>query len=418
MNCLETKVNELKVDVSFNPKQRNTSCVINRRVSWADMPADILFIVFGLLRDINNLSFLDLYQCLAVCHSWRSVAKQIWRNHILPTTPWLLHKETKVYEILFNTNPYKWHKHLRLETNDNASCFSLNLDSYRMKIYASYDGWLLLGTSLIQPFLYNPVTKVLLQLPQLPRDSGLHSHMKFVSSRSTPTDPNCIICLKFSKKRDFINCYGTTLAFCRPVSSSSWVILEELVEDIVFCGGQFYAIATSGALFVYNDNIINGNTVPYTSWTWTKMKIGGEICGIDSRSMIDVRFFFYLVESKTGDLLLIKRIFERNCTTKSFCIFKLKNWSDTIYGHYNYYWDEISRLPEKEALLLGWNDCISISIDEHNTYKSDCIYFYDEDIGGKLTVYGMYNLRRHSILKKSSSTGGSVQTFDMMFIDS
>lgn len=105
-------------------------------------------------------------------------------------------------------------------------------------------------------------------------------------------------------------------------------------KDIVFCGGQFYAIATSGALFVYNDNIINGSTVPYASWTWTKMKIGGEICGINSRSMLGVHcFFFYLVESKTGDLLLVKRIFERNCTTKSFCIFKLKYWSDTIYGH-------------------------------------------------------------------------------------
>ncbi|KAK1375285.1 DUF295 domain-containing protein [Heracleum sosnowskyi] len=408
MSCLETRLNQLKLDVSFIPQQkRSTSCVINRRVSWADMPADILFNIFGLLRDINNHHFLDLFQCLAVCRTWRFVAKQIWQNHILPTTPWLLQEERKDKKIVFNTNPYMWHKHLRLDTNDEESSFSFDFNSYRMKMYASYDGWLLLGTSTKRPLLYNPITKLLLQLPPLPTDLHLqlHSHMKFVSSRSRPTDPDCIICLKFSKKRDLFDNYGTTLIFCRPALSSSWLRLEEDVEDIMFCGGQFYAIAASGALFVYNDDIIYGNTDPYTSRTWLKMKMGGEICG--SRSVIDVHcFFLYLVESKNGEILMIKRILERDCeATKSFCIFKLKYWSDTIYGHYSYYyWDEISSLPEKEALLLGWNDCSSISMDEHSAYKSNCIYFYDEDLWGKVVAYGMYDLTRHSILKKSEES--------------
>ncbi|KAK1375293.1 DUF295 domain-containing protein [Heracleum sosnowskyi] len=400
-------MNQLKVDVSFNPKQRNTSCVIIRRVSWADIPADILFIIFGILRDINHNSFLDLYQCLAVCRSWRFVAKQIWRNHILPTTPWLLQEDDANNKIVFNTNPYKWHKHLRLDTNDEESSFYFDFNSYGMKIYASYDGWLLLGTSMYQPLLYNPVTKLLLQLPPLPGHLHLNFHMKFVSSRSRPTDPNCIICLKFSKKRDYMNCSGTTLMFCKPASSTSWLRLEENVEDFIFCGGQFYAIAASGALSVYNDDVIYGSVDPYTSRTWRKMEIGSELCG-NSRSVNDVhRCFFYLVESKTGEMLMIKRIFERRCyTTKSFCIFKLKYRSDTIYGHYNYcYWDEISSLSENEALLLGWNDCISISMDEqHDAYKSNCIYFYDEDTWGKVMAYGIYDFRRRSILKKSEES--------------
>ncbi|KAL8112992.1 hypothetical protein AgCh_020347 [Apium graveolens] len=121
------------------------------------------------------------------------------------------------------------------------------------------------------------------------------------------------------------------------------------------------------------------------------MKIGGEICGIDSRSVMDAYCFFYLVESKTGEMLMIKRMFgRRSYTTISFCIFKLKYWSDTVNGHSNYYyWDETSSLPGKEALLLGWNDCSSISMDEHNAYKSNCIYFYDEDMFGKVVAYGI-----------------------------
>lgn len=308
---------------------RNTSCNLNSisRVPWADLPADILFIIFGLLQDMKNLNFLDLYQCLAVCRSWRFVAKQIWRNHILPTTPWLLQEEAD-YTIALKTNLYKWHKHLRLDTNDNDHSYSCSLDLYRMRTYASFDGWLLLGTSNQQPgtsdnqpFLYNPVTTLLLQLPLLPIDLMLHSHMKIVSSRATPTDPNCIICLKFSVKRELFYRNTITLAFCRPALSSSWLTLRDSVEDIIFCGGHFYAIHITGALFVYNDDIINGKTNAYTSWSWKKMKIGGEICNIDSRSFLQFyNFFFYLVESKSGELLMIKRIFARKCyTTKSFC---------------------------------------------------------------------------------------------------
>ncbi|KAK1375274.1 hypothetical protein POM88_031467 [Heracleum sosnowskyi] len=95
-------------------------------MSWAGMPADILFIIFGLLRHLNNLNFLDLYQCVVVCRSWRFVAKQKWQTHILLTTPWLLQEEKNIenHNILFNTNPYSIQSFTR--SSDRKSRSSAN----------------------------------------------------------------------------------------------------------------------------------------------------------------------------------------------------------------------------------------------------------------------------------------------------
>ena len=105
-----------------------------------------------------------------------------------------------------------------------------------------------------QPFLYNTITALLLQLPPLPPRIELCLFMKFISSGALPTDHNCIICVKFSSKRERKNCDNTLLTFCRPTVSTSWVKLKEKAEDIIFSGGKFYAIDSGRDLFVYNSD--------------------------------------------------------------------------------------------------------------------------------------------------------------------
>ncbi|KAL6511285.1 hypothetical protein OROHE_020509 [Orobanche hederae] len=249
-----SSTSESSLETAKSRVMKNISCIINRisRMSWADLPVDILFVIFGFLYDMNNLKFLDLYQCLAVCRSWRLVAKQIWQTRILPTTPWLLFHIDRSNKIVLKTNLYKCHESPpSLATKDNDVSFSSTLNLFHFQTYASYDGWLLVGNSVDQPFLYNPVTE-LLQLPPLPPYYTLSLFMKFVSSGASPTDHNCIICIKFSSRREHMEYDDTYLAFCRPSVSTSWVELKEEAEDVIFSGGKFYTIGSGGNLFVYN----------------------------------------------------------------------------------------------------------------------------------------------------------------------
>ena len=71
--------------------------------------------------------------------------------------------------------------------------------------------------------------------------------MKSVSSGASPTDYNCIICVKFSSKENVLNCDNTLLAFCRPAVSTSWVKLKEKAEDNT----------ATGAFIWWNQNIEN-----------------------------------------------------------------------------------------------------------------------------------------------------------------
>ncbi|KAL6526745.1 hypothetical protein OROGR_015835 [Orobanche gracilis] len=381
-------------------KPRTISRIINRisRMSWADLPVDILFIIFGFLHDMNIHNLFDLYQCLAVCRSWRFVVKQIWQTRILPTTPWLLFHIDRSKKIFFKTNLHRFHEYPpSLAAKDNDASLSCTLNLFHLQTYASYDGWLLLGNSGYQPFLYNPITALLLQLPPLPPWCPLHLYMKFVSSGASPTDHNCIICIRFSNKRERMNHDNTSLLFCRPAVSTSWVVLKEKAEDFIFNGGKFYSVGSGGDLFVYNSDVINGNTSCCIGQPWKNIKIAEAVFDTKSLPRIgDCCCCFYLVESKHRELLMIMRTADRkNYITKSFRTFML-NRSDNnhngIRNGYHYYWKEISSLPEKESIILLWNEGMSISVDDHNGYKSNSIYFYDEEHWGQTTTYGIYDL--------------------------
>lgn len=387
-------------------------------MAWNDLLHELLSIIFlNIIKNNQNLS--DLYQCLGVCRSWRQLAQQCLLN--IAPTPWLLlnHKYPN-QSVTFNTTICNFHNPTRLVPECTLS-FPL-ID--HTKAYACYDGWLLVGfdhkdfrTS--TAFLHNPLSGLLLQLPPFPSHLRLDAHgpIKFVISESCPTDRNCIICVKFSVRG------YSVLAFCKPAPihddysfkgkrcllssfSAYWIVPPEKesseIEDIIFSRGKFYTIDRFAALYVYSyDTSTDVITSEPVIVVWFNVFNDQKVATGRVRSN---RNYNSLVKSKSGDLFMIKRIFDEKYArvTVACSIFKL-NMSNIGY----YHWSEISNLNEKEALILGWNDCISVSVSENNpTFKPNCIYFFDKYAsGGKVVRYGVYDLRTRTFLSYANDNG-------------
>lgn len=151
-----------------------------------------------------------------------------------------------------------------------------------------------------------------------------------------------------------------SLAFCRPSVSTSWVRNTS-----------------------FNSDIINGNTSFCIDQPWKEIKIAEAVFNTKSLPPFDDFCWFYLVESKQTELLMIMRtVDKRNYFTKSFRIFKLNesddSYNDRRHCSYPYYWKDLSSLLVKESIILLRNEGMSISVDDQNGHKSNSIYFYDE----------------------------------------
>lgn len=187
------------------------------------------------------------------------------------------------------------------------------------------------------------------------------------------------------------------------------------VVSMIFHQETFYTVDDDCSLFVhsgftefFNDN--SGTTkTSMKTWPWPVKE--NKVASTFRHN--DVYFhecFIQLLKSINGELMMVERIFdEESYITKSFNVFKLtlrgsykKKYWESDNNDYKYYWKEIDRLDNNEALYLGWNDSISVSVNnsyDHNiqSYKPNCIYFFDESVNYKLCNYGIYDLESRSI---------------------
>ncbi|KAL1807727.1 hypothetical protein ACET3Z_024717 [Daucus carota] len=396
-------------------------------MSWGDLPIDLLSAIFRYLT--NDVCYLpDLYQCVYVCSSWRHVAKELCQCSVVRTAPWLLIPREQPDRLVFDTGLYDSHNKTSIVFDDSSSSIlslgmPISSTDQKIIVYASHGGWLLLGPvfkwlpsesseSEHPLFLYNPLLRVVIKLPPLPSHLRLYDNTQFVMSESSPGDPKCILCIKIN--------WGV-LAFCKPstVLPSSWVLSVQpssskfYVVSMIFHKENFYTMDDDRALYVHpgiTDFFLNGNGSGDMSRTWPWPVIENKVAlSTYKYNAIKDGCFIQLVESKNGELLMVERIFgdEHNMRI-SFNVYRLtirgsykkKNWGSDKNNCY-YYWKEVSTLEENEALYIGCNDSVSISVNvsdsNHlNTYKPNCIYFFDE-YGDELCSYGVVNLENNSI---------------------
>lgn len=397
-------------------------------MSWCDLPNDLLSAIFEILT--NNICYSpDLYQCLHVCSSWRRMAKKLLHSSAVPS-PWLLIPRQKPDTLVFDTSLYNSHNRSSIAFDDSSSSIlSLSLPSdkdpdsfanHKIIALASHCGWLILGPlhklrsiNLEPPvFLYNPLSRVLVKLPPLPSHLHLDNYVQFVMSETSPCDPKCIVCVRINSR---------VLAFCKPskgcssvLSSSLWVLSEQpasskfLVKSMIFHKGIFYTMDDDCALYVHRgitDFIINDSSGMRRTWPWPVLE--NKVALSTYSKAVDLRLI-QLVESINGELLMVEKIFDDSQTF--FNLYKLTirgsykkpNWGSDK-NNYEYYWKDVHRLEENEALYFGWDDCVSISVnnpdgDNIHTYKPNCIYYFD-DVGDELCSYGVYNLENKSIIQ-------------------
>ncbi|KAI8025724.1 putative F-box protein [Camellia lanceoleosa] len=316
---------------------------------WSDLHDDLLEIIFEDLTD-----FFDLLRCRTVCHSWRSAAKKVCNNITIPPLLLLPPKQTisKEYAKLVSASKvYSIHSPNTLA---------------RTRCLSSYHGWLLMA-DIEDPctvYLYNPVSRVHVQLPSLP-ERDYPTPLRFVTSCS-PDDPGCSVLVLYDHMGSHNGC------ICKPGDAEWWKTLIDMswcIDDMMYYNGELYAIDKHGTLkrLKYAD--------PYIEEEVSAMATGS------NRSTP----WRYLAKSPSGELLMVVRHVE-SCMTKFLEVYKF-DWSEGV-------WEEVRNTFGDQALLLAHND--SVFVDAGNIYRPNCIYFVDDlwvgDSNSHSHDYGVYEL--------------------------
>ncbi|KAL7203401.1 hypothetical protein ACSBR2_016650 [Camellia fascicularis] len=335
--------------------------------SWADLPEDLLELIFKDLTD-----FFDLLRCKTICHSWRSATKKVIIQNI--KIPLLLIPSTKT----------KSQEYAKLLSTTNQSQSTITTKLYTIHspkrlaqtcCQSSYHGWLLMADigDPSRVYLYNPISRFHVQLPLLPPEREYPTPLRFMMTCS-PDDPNCSILVLF----DYLGSHNGCV--CKP-GDNKWrknVVNMGSYEDMIYYNGELYAIDKYGTL--------------------KKLKYGGGGGGEDffeeeevaAREVDWNAAWIYLVESDSGDLVMVVRQVMSLTTTVSFKAFKL-NWRKGV-------WEEVNNFGDR-ALLLAHNDSVFVHVG--NLYKTNCIYFVDDfwvgDHNSHTYDYGVYELGNHKI---------------------
>ncbi|KAK3030030.1 hypothetical protein RJ639_038129 [Escallonia herrerae] len=236
-------------------------------------------------------------------------------------------------------------------------------------IYGAVNGWLVtLGLDSSHDIhLLNPFTRAQFLLPprstlqhhQLDDDISLKTgFIKRTMLTSTPFDPDCVVLIIDSRQH--------CIAFCR-IGDEKWTNIAKPhipFFNFIFYKGQFYAV----------DNL--GNFLKF------ELDLGNEATRLatPARPHCEKK---YMVESLSGDLLLVLKYFSWESDDNDFQedpftvlydtdMFEVFKWDMNEKE-----WREVNNLGD-EALFLGHNGAISMSATKTKGCKGNCIYFIDD----------------------------------------
>ncbi|XP_059442176.1 F-box protein At2g26160-like [Corylus avellana] len=311
--------------------------------SWStELPEELLEIILRQPTDAVNL-----YNYRNVCRSWRSVVDKV----LASSPPLLLVYDEKGIDCIWLFNIF---------TGDSSFC---KIPRLPRRIH-SWHGWLAMDFTTSKNHahdlcLYNPLSRARIGLPTLMFENSPNSrNLKFISSISNHTNPSSIA-LAILEGQSLVE----KLMFWKP-GDEEWTPVDTpfdfetpfgFVTDIIGykCGG-FCAIDYSGNLTQFELS-----PVPRAKQIQT-----GKIYDGNHKALCHA--YSYLVESLSGDLLLVNRCFFPH---KEFKIYRL-DWEKMK-------WDEMRSLGDA-AIFLARNQSVCIRADESTAYSRNCIYFTDD----------------------------------------
>lgn len=344
--------------------------------SWSDLPAELLELI------LKKLSFVDVIPFKAVCSSWRSAAAQLQSQyHSIQITPWLMlpngQEDDHTSRCFLNLAENKVYKF------ENAFEFEgLGNDPWCV---GSSHGWLVILDDEANPLVFNPFSRVQIELPLFPNEFNpimiQFLRKKLITKAVLLADP--------SRCKNFVVVviYGflSRLAFCKH-GDTTWTNLsdaaDQVYRDIICHNNQLYALDDNLSVKVWDfqgpslNEIMTIPPLTLLKDVDSTRKFSRDIC---------VSTQIYLVKT-SSELLFIERFIRKSfrelgtedgtqtvvCSygTKMFYVFKLNLREQR--------WEKVESLND-QVLFLGGNQSISFSaLDVFNRCKPNSIYFTDD----------------------------------------
>ncbi|CAL5051040.1 unnamed protein product [Urochloa decumbens] len=299
-------------------------------LSWSDLPPELLGLVLKCLP-----SLADRVRLRAVCHPWRTNARQQPMPLLtLPDGAFLSIPDGEI---------------IRVPVPDDARC------------YGSVDNWLLLmqndgGCSLVNPF-----SKAIVELPMLSTvwfsdssnaTSGLNPILyKPVVLSPLDSSPDSLVAVLILDDG-----YCSTVCICQPpiaadVSSSRARWPLQVFDDVAFFNGKLHGLGSSNKLFVFDIEYDLSNQPKITSIK----------CIIDyGDGLRDL--------PQSSDCHGQARLYLKHRRTVAFDVFEAGLSSNTSR------WRKVNNLGG-QVLCVGRHCSKSFPAVEYNGIEGDCIYF-------------------------------------------
>ncbi|GKU93648.1 hypothetical protein SLEP1_g7224 [Rubroshorea leprosula] len=376
-----------------------------------ELPNHILESIF------KRLCSIDIFRAKAICPSWNSAAKSLLtsKSHMcLSKTPWLVihpkefgqQKRGNIYDDNIDAS-------VCIKNLEENMVYSLRLKFELNCCIGSSHGWLIVASSEATPFLLNPFTLAVIQLPPIidfPLDVRIKKFAAYnVNSKSQLPEGFWVKAIMTSAPCANNN-YSVILIFARENlrriaysnnRDGSWSELDgkhASYQDVICHSNQLYALSSEGSIE-----------------TWDFQEGCPEKCmdihlpfpkkSLDKEKSFEKDFIrtLYLVEMGGEILLVVRYTFSRRpyghshppiYETQIFHVYKL-NFSEKK-------WMEVKSLKD-HSMFLGKNHSVSISTQDSWSCKANSIYFVDDHVhldsrtwNGYLDV-GVYNMEDKSI---------------------
>jgi hypothetical protein len=349
---------------------------------WAWLPKNLLD---SILDKVSSSPF-DIIRFGVVCKPWHTVAMDYIHEKRR-----LMGQGNQVPMLLIPTK-YKSKKARSLYSITEQKIYHCKLRMpYNKRCCGSSFGWLSIVTDTFSITLFNPFKNMKIHLPQLIIKLNESRHKSYqysvhkvaLSSDPALTPTGCHV----------VAVYGTynKLAFMQ-LGAESWTYVDEqlniLFSDVLFLKDQVLALGHHSGLVSID---VNSNEI--------KILVPNDL---------EYAIQTYLVETCSGDLLLVRRFFDGNnsnnrlqAMTGSFKVYKfvLDDQTEQVVERV-----EVKNIGDN-VLFLGDNDSISVLASKFPGCQPNSIYYTDDYIDTKpyypnwAVDMGIYNLEDGSILQ-------------------